>query len=664
MRCCFLFDSSIEKVRINCLEIGYDAERTGEKPVGGRFYIPKYQRGYRWTRQQIKDLLTDIDEFRPSNDPDDQYCLQPIVVQKKRDSGQWMVIDGQQRLTTVFIILACLEQMKGNEQKPIYELEYESKPELWECLSSFGREPVVETDYSDIDRYHMTNAYRTVYEWVKDAVDNTRRGKDFPSELSGKIRSRTCVIWYEVSGETSGKPEEIFTRINMGKIPLTNAELIKALLLKKDNFDPNISKDYVRSAQTKVSMEWDQMETALHKRDFWLFLTNDKEEKRDVRVEMVFDIMARYLEEKKNELVRFENLQRTNPYTYLFQVFSEHLEDMITTAKADTEYNYEEVLSDFWQEISSFYQVFRDWYEDREWYHLTGYWIAAKELEAKRTDISEILYDLCKRYRESSKSSFTRELKEMILEDIIQDTDHDCLAGLTVKDLSDSFSGLNYDNASDKIRIHKILLLFNVITVQNSAEHMSRFPFHEYKNKKIVWNLEHIHSVTDAVPSNNQEARKWLEDVKNYLESVEYFRDDDKNISGRLSEMADTEVDRNSTEFRQLYTDVTDWFSSGRIEDGQLVNGIMNLTLLDEHTNKSYKNAIFPIKRRCIMEKMGSNSFVPICTKNVFLKYYTAEVRQFYVWDKKDRESYFDRMCSIIHEYMTEAKMDPDWEDR
>ena len=79
----------------------------------------------------------------------------------------------------------------------------------------------------------------------------------------------------------------------------------------------------------------------------------------------------------------------------------------------------------------------------------------------------------------------------------------------------------------------------------------------------------------------------------------------------------------------------------------------MNMALLDEQTNKAYKNVIFPMKRKYIMDKMGRDNFVPICTKNVFLKYYTGEVTQFYVWDENDRNCYFDKMCSSIYEYLT-----------
>lgn len=96
--------------------------------LGMKFFIPSYQRGYRWTEQQVKDLLNDIKEFI-DNGTNNIYCIQPLVV-KERDQdilskikkansidevkqfllGSWEVIDGQQRLTTIKIILTVCKK--------------------------------------------------------------------------------------------------------------------------------------------------------------------------------------------------------------------------------------------------------------------------------------------------------------------------------------------------------------------------------------------------------------------------------------------------------------------------------------------------------------------------------------------------------------------------
>ena len=84
------------------------------------FFIPSYQRGYRWTEQQVTDLLNDINEFSPKEIPNTNektwYCLQPIVV-KQKGENEWDVIDGQQRLTTIFLIVHYMNEMWKGKQK-------------------------------------------------------------------------------------------------------------------------------------------------------------------------------------------------------------------------------------------------------------------------------------------------------------------------------------------------------------------------------------------------------------------------------------------------------------------------------------------------------------------------------------------------------------------
>ncbi len=71
------------------------------------FLIPNYQRGYRWSDREVGILLEDIWDFANTEQKDSFYCLQPIVV--KQNGKQYNVIDGQQRLTTIFLIVKFFE---------------------------------------------------------------------------------------------------------------------------------------------------------------------------------------------------------------------------------------------------------------------------------------------------------------------------------------------------------------------------------------------------------------------------------------------------------------------------------------------------------------------------------------------------------------------------
>lgn len=108
----------------------------GELLDGRYFYIPAYQRGYRWTEKQVDDLLRDLLCFANDSKMDEEfYCLQPIIVRPitnenkikelfKSDSveeqinkGVWEIIDGQQRLTSIFYYISTWFLKKAGMQK-------------------------------------------------------------------------------------------------------------------------------------------------------------------------------------------------------------------------------------------------------------------------------------------------------------------------------------------------------------------------------------------------------------------------------------------------------------------------------------------------------------------------------------------------------------------
>ena len=152
---------------------------------GLKFSIPTYQRGYRWTSIEVKDLLDDIDEFISQKD-NRIYCLQPLVVRMGGDKdlldrihkagsmaevrtlldsgGEWEVIDGQQRLTTIYILLRYL---LGN-QSEYYEITYETRPGSHGFLKNINPEEAG----NNIDYYHIHNTKVTIEKWF-DSKDKS-----------------------------------------------------------------------------------------------------------------------------------------------------------------------------------------------------------------------------------------------------------------------------------------------------------------------------------------------------------------------------------------------------------------------------------------------------------------------------------------------------------
>ncbi len=242
------------------------------------FYIPSYQRGFRWTPKEVKDLLDDISEFRPKDVGTEGektwYCLQPIVV-KEKDTNKFEVIDGQQRLTTIYLILHFLNQRYVNKEK-LLTIEYQTRIDSFSFLKNLS--PTTYSN-SNVDFHFMSEAFKCITSWFNEKSDFNF------NEFESKFKFDTKVIWYESNEMDS---ISIFTRINIGKIPLTNAELIKALFLKSSNFNgANIEK--IRLKQLEISTEWDQIEQSLQNDRFWFFLNENNTSTN--RIEFIFNLM-------------------------------------------------------------------------------------------------------------------------------------------------------------------------------------------------------------------------------------------------------------------------------------------------------------------------------------------------------------------------------------
>ena len=198
------------------------------------FFIPAYQRGYRWSSRQVVELLEDVYEFCDRQHPkdDDFYCLQPVVVKQKaeQEKAQWEVVDGQQRLTTTLLILGYLNSRFAEDfRKQLFTLEYETRPQSREYLSSLDESKKEQ----NIDFHFIYQAFDSIREWFKDKI---HRINDIESVFLNKVK----VIWYQLPQHEDAI--DVFTRLNMGKIPLVNSELVEALFLRSSNFSQQGSK--------------------------------------------------------------------------------------------------------------------------------------------------------------------------------------------------------------------------------------------------------------------------------------------------------------------------------------------------------------------------------------------------------------------------------------
>ena len=549
------------------------------------FYIPAYQRGYRWTEQEVKDLLNDITEFMPreivGSDDRTWYCLQPVVV-KQRKENEYEVIDGQQRLTTAYLILHYLNQdFVEKKRDKLFNLDYETRPDS----KIFIQHPEVDSS-SCIDFYYMHQAYSTIEKWFEASEQQTSFDKN---DFRSKIKFHTKVIWYETTEEN---PITVFTRLNIGKISLTNAELIKALFLNSSNFRTT-NFDGMRRRQIEIANEWDNIEIAFQNDKLWYFLCN--RQVRDNRIEFIFNLM--------------NDSADTDTYS-TFRFFSARLTD-----------NSEEDMKKNWEEIQGYYQRFNEWFHDRELYHKIGFLLTAEIANIKE------LYSQSSKLR---KSEFVAYINELIKQHY----------------KSRTLLELNYESKETK----SVLLLYNILTMLQNEHDASYFPFDDYKLNK--WDVEHIASRKDArsVPAINRES--WLLDVKCYIDQEQQdgpglIKEVDSMLAARRFDYDD--------DFAILFDKITIHFNR-YMNNAEDMDEISNLALLGERTNRGYKNAVFPLKRKYIIELDKTGGFVPICTKNTFLKYFSDYPPKISFWTQDDREKYEQDLIRVLSPYMEVTK--------
>ena len=594
-------DSSIRLRSINSLLNDEQGQPT-------RFWIPAYQRGYRWAPLQVTQLLDDVWDFVQESEGGQRqayYCLQPVVI-KARSAGDYEVVDGQQRLTTIYILLTYLKSMVEILGKARFQISFETRGEANEPFLDH-----IDLSRSDenVDFFHICEAYKAIEAWFSGR-DGTHKLKLLQHFLNDDEAGRNVkVIWFELAEHDD--PVAAFTRLNVGKIPLTNDELIRALFLRHASQDGADAGAH----QLQIAHEWDQLEKALQSNAFWYFLSNERGLRQN-RIGFLFDLVARL--NGMSEQLKHD--------TYgVFHAFSERLKER----KAITE----------WLSVKQVFMALEEWYENRILYHIVGFLIQ------QRVDIGELL----QLSGSITKLDFECELRGKVFAHIIggalKGLNHD---ELTEK-ISENLENLEYGQDSHKIR--SLLLLFNLATLIQSSRSNLRFQFDSFKNEN--WDIEHIRSVVARRPERHNERVEWLNHCLGYLKT----QDTEEELRGEIESFIGLpQREALDTIFEPLYLRVLSYFDEADIEETD--NGISNLTLLDQGTNRSYKNAVFAVKRQRLLSLDQSGIFVPLCTRNVFLKCYSPQVDNVMFWSKNDRDAYGNVIVSTLVRFF-----EGNWED-
>jgi conserved hypothetical protein len=555
-------------------EIILDTKLVGE--IKGEFHVPSYQRGYRWGSTEVTRLLDDVYQNGKKN-----YCLQPIVVRNRGETYE--LVDGQQRLTTLYLIYRYMKNANPFFEEPTFSITYETRDRSADFLNNID----ITKREDNIDFWFMAGAYECIKQWFeKDLQIRVMHIFEY-------FKENVKIIWYEV-GENEDTIS-LFARLNVGKIPLTSAELVKAIFLSRD------VNSISRERQEEISLQWDNMEKELHNNSLWYFLTNKTNADYQTRIDLVLD------------LIPGKPANNREKY-YTFFKFDEMRQS--------------KTLDSIWRNIQQTFLVLKDWHVNHELYHKIGYLIASETLTLQE------LFILSK---DKTKNEFRDSLDGYIRESI---------------KIEGNYADLSYEKASDRKKISILLLLFNVESVRRNGEHSQWFPFYKYKFRKggkVTWSLEHIHAQQSEGLRTQEMWKEWL---SLHIPSVKSISDD----SNELIELMSSAVAKDKLEgqeFSKIQQKVVDLLSvKGNTE---YMHSIANMALLSSADNAALNNSTFDVKRNEIIKMDKAGQYIPFCTRMVFLKYYTPSAdSQLHFWGHVDRIAYVEAMNTVLVNYLEE----------
>ena len=565
--------------------------------------IPNYQRGYKWEISNVEDLLNDINNI--NNIDKNEHCLHNLTIIE--NENKWEIIDGQQRLTTIFLILKYLgkeyyslsykirqntEDFFNNEIndiiKNLIDNKYKKELELFNDMKNKNN------NYDKQDIYYICRALFTIYNWFN---------KNYKDKLIEEfIEKLESVYFYKHEIKTNIKGETIFSNLNSGRVPLTDIELIKAdLIINISEIEAkgNKSEILINEIRSNIGRLWDEMESWLAQDEVWYWIAPKNNSVN--KLSLLFGLCSE-LKEGKNIYEKY--------YNYVYD----------KNLKCD----YSKIKT-IWENIKNYYYTIKDWYLDNDLYHLIGIIVSFD------ININEFIEN-------NSNIKNKNELKSKLKNEIIRHLK------LTNKDNKLKFGDIDYlelDYNNDKDEVNKIFTLLNCLEGYNNKD--NRFNEHfRYRfdiHNKYKWSIEHIiprNPKKDTIldyfndiikilyNEQNEELEKIKGEIKEKLNEPKY-----KEFNGSIEKLKLSNNDKLKEEFIEDFNNIIN------------INNIGNLALLGIDTNSSLKNKIFKEKRNILLKFISNDGrFIPPLTLKVFSKTFDGANGEEMYWTHEDFNKY------------------------
>ena len=612
----------------------YSSKELFDSYLHGRKYsIPPYQRGYKWDTKDIERLLKDINEFSPNEDLDLFYCLQNITLVECKD--YFNVVDGQQRLTTLIVILSYLDEYKLINEKLQYNVRPETENFLneyifksneyifksselrniqdWGQLLEIARNEEKDYDYQDI--FYLFNAYKTVQAWFKDNPDTVSVMKD-------KILNHVKLI---VNLPKNIEEQELFENLNGKRVPLDGADLIRALIItrvaKKEvgDLDDSIKQNVlINERRVKIGLMLDRI-------NLWWADDNKKN---------YFHQFTKESNASDENTISLNDV--TYPINYLYKLY------VLAYGKGvlDMEFFEKKVIEDgFLEELQLLQRTMENWYNDKVLYHLilfTSIYAGEKSEDSPTLNFKELL----KQWKELYRKDFIRFLKKRIantevFDDLIKQSERS-----KEENEKTAFSENWYDK-----KLVMVSTLLDIISILSSnSAYLPARHFKVYKE-----DLEHIFPQT-PVGDRIKDKVKQTQILKEYLEIINQSLSEEEKIY-----IDDCDINWDDQNWKEgIKSRIND-----KIKKVIPVNSLGNMCVLHESVNRGYGNDFFLEKRIDIMRKSQDGYFIRPHVYDAFNKIFlerhdeSIDMKMMNRWDKSDilarREYIIKRISDFLN---------------
>lgn len=618
-----------------------------------QYFIPEYQRGYRWESKQVRQLLNDLLlYFNRETTQGEFYCLQPVVVKpctpaslpEEIRQGEWVeVIDGQQRLTTLRILCSIFDSIDNTPGFHRFTITYATRRDMEGIYDTLGASydpaqrkyvmTVTGPRWNNLDSIYIYNAAQTIVDWFNE---HPRRKSIFGSHLFNEREDKKSVqvVWYADGGTKDAR--DLFNELNDLTVRLSCSELIRSLFLasetdfcQHDSGSEELRKNECENFKRYICTKWDEIEHRLSQQQMLAFVSNRPDDSRRNNIEVLFDLMSK-------KRVGTEWSKQDPLYTFLY--FVEEIEK--SGARR------------VWQQVEQQFAMLCGWMENRDYYHKIGFLNAVEKDDSVMTDL--LSYASSHRKREMM-SEIDRRIASHIAS-------------------PKRWTELSYLVQEDYTLMRKLLFLYNV-ELHRCNDTFGFFPFYKFKPLSD-WTLEHIHAQnSDKLPSDERQVWiDWLSENISVLKEIRCREQEADKKDALLSELqslkADLERKEKKTGFQTVcayFDKVVDFYNhlnravtqeSEREAEGDdsaadAMHSLTNMTLLSGDVNAAIGCSVFAVKREKIMEMHNNGMYFPVGTLSIFNKSLTPHP-QLYSWSEADRKHYMESLKTTLSIYLAQ----------